>query len=333
MPGFLALAILPDGTYEALGDSDWTKAAVIPGTVAEYAATSGASGPSPATTYAQYHQGFAFGRTGWGESRPLTDEIAYTLRYGPAPSGSHYHEDGGALTVYGFGTRLLVDPGKFTYQHNAWRAFFVSRAAHNVLTVSGVASRRSSPTSFSSSSSATMRLYRLRTNTYPGTRLDRTVVWSPGGRYFLVDDRAVSSRTRTLVQRWHLASGSLPAASARSVWTRRTRGNVLVQQLAGGTPRIVSGTRSPIQGWVSPRTTHRVAAPVIETRKTGANVRFLTIIVPSAESKPAVSVSNLRLYADGYDALVAVNGRVERVVVRSTGASVTVISPAPVSEH
>ncbi len=151
MPAFLALAILPDGTYEALGDTDPTKASVIPGTVAEYAATSGASGPRPATTFAQYGQGFAFGRTGWGETRPLIDEIAYTVRYGPAPSSSHQHEDGGALTVYGFGTRLLVDPGRFTYQRDAWRAFFISRAAHNVLTVTGVASRRSYPTSLASS--------------------------------------------------------------------------------------------------------------------------------------------------------------------------------------
>ena len=46
MPAFLALATFPDGTYEALGDTDPTKASVIPGTVAEYAATKGASGPS-----------------------------------------------------------------------------------------------------------------------------------------------------------------------------------------------------------------------------------------------------------------------------------------------
>ena len=249
------------------------------------------------------------------------------MRYGPAPSSSHQHEDGGALTVYGFGTRLLVDPGRFTYQRDAWRAFFISRAAHNVLTVTGVASRRSYPTSLASSASATMRLYRLRTYTYPGTRLDRTVVWSPGGRYFLVDDRAVSTASRTLVQRWHLAPGSSPATSATSVWTRRARGNVLVHQLAGGTMRVVSGTTSPIQGWVSPRLTLRVAAPVIETRKTGTNVRFLTIIVPSAEPGPVVSISTLRLYPDGFEARVAVNGRVERVVVRSSSSSITVISP------
>ena len=93
--------------------------------------------------------------------------------------------------------------------------------------------------------------------------------------------------------------------------------------------RVVSGTTSPIQGWVSPRLMRRVAAPVIETRKTGTNVRFLTIIVPSAQPGPVVSISNLRLYPDGFDARVAVNGRVERVVVRSSGSSITVISAAP----
>ncbi len=45
MPGFLGFAILPDGTYEALGDTDPSRASVIPGTVAEYAATRGTAGP------------------------------------------------------------------------------------------------------------------------------------------------------------------------------------------------------------------------------------------------------------------------------------------------
>src|SRR4029078_11843676 len=102
-----------------------------------------------------------------------------------------------------------------------------------------------------------------------------------------------------------------PAVSAPSVWTRRTRGNVLVRQLAGGTIRAVSGTTSPMQGWFSPSFGRRVAAPVMETSKSGTNVRFLTLIVPSRGVRPALSISNLRLLSDGFHVRIAVHGRRE----------------------
>ena len=46
--------------------------------------------------------------------------------------------DGTSLTLYAFGRRLLVDPGKYAYERDAWRRFFVNRSAHNVVTVDGV---------------------------------------------------------------------------------------------------------------------------------------------------------------------------------------------------
>ena len=138
MPAFLAYATLPNGEYETIGDTDRKHAAVIPGTVAEFAATQGASGPMPPSTDALYRsEGWLFVRTGWGLERPYADEVAYTLRFGPA-AVLHGHQDGGSLTLYGYGSSLVVDPGKFTYDAGPMRTYFTGRTAHNVVTVDGL---------------------------------------------------------------------------------------------------------------------------------------------------------------------------------------------------
>ena len=74
MPGFLAHATYPDGRYVPLGDTEANKATAIPGTWAQFAATQGAAGPKPSTTTRLYGAGYAFARTGWGETRPFADE-------------------------------------------------------------------------------------------------------------------------------------------------------------------------------------------------------------------------------------------------------------------
>ena len=58
MPTFLAHATLPDGTYVPLGDTTKSKASRLVGTVAEFAATQGASGPKPTSTSRLYGAGF-----------------------------------------------------------------------------------------------------------------------------------------------------------------------------------------------------------------------------------------------------------------------------------
>lgn len=329
MPSLLAHATLPDGTYETIGDTNRGSATRIPGTIAEYAASRGRSGPVPTTRFATFSRGYAFGRSGWGTTRPFADETFYSVRFGPPAATVHGHADGSAITLYGYGSRLLVDPGYYTVSAGAWRTFFRGRSAHNVVTVNGLAARRATST-LRSSSSAAMRLYRVTVPAYAGVGLERRVLWSVGGEYLLVEDRASATIARTFVQRWHLREGAAPVITSTGTWTRRSRGNVVVRQLAGGSTRVVTGATSPIQGWISPAYGRRVTAPVIETRRSGRTVRFLTLIVPFASDRPAISIESLRLYADGYRVRIRIGDRVEQVVVRATTASVTVLaSPTP----
>ena len=75
----------------------------------------------PTAQFATFDAGFAFGRTGWGTTRPFEDEVMWSARFGPGRA-FHGHLDHGAVTLYGYGQRLVDDPGLFTMNSNRWRA-------------------------------------------------------------------------------------------------------------------------------------------------------------------------------------------------------------------
>jgi hypothetical protein len=106
--------------------------------------------------------------------------------------------------------------------------------------------------------------------------------------------------------------------------TQRASGNVRVRQLntAGVTSRVVSGRTAPIQGWLAWEFGKRVAAPVVEFRRSGTSARFLTLLMPAA-GDPGCRISGLRLTATGYSVVVSSKGRSERVVVSGTTATIT----------
>lgn len=323
MPNFIAHSSLPDGTLEHIGDTDTMKTPNLPGTWSEFVATKGASGPKPSTTLAIYRAGFLFCRSGWGEKRPWADEVFYSLRWGPAPY-IHGHADGTGITMYAYGSRLLLDPGKYSYNLDAYRAYFRGRSGHNVVTVDGLTwNPKATTTLVGHSSSGAMVHAVTSTNGYAGVAQQRSVTFSRGLNYLLVDDRLSASSPRTFRQLWHLSETANPLLSTNRFVTRNSRGNLLVRQLVGSiSQRVVKGRTSPIQGWISHRHGHRVAAPVVEAIRTGTSVRYLTLLVPAAGT-PSATVSNLSLTATGYSVVVTVGSRSERVTVNGTSASIT----------
>jgi hypothetical protein len=86
--------------------------------------------------------------------------------------------------------------------------------------------------------------------------------------------------------------------------------------------RIVNGSLSPIQGWISYRYGSKVPAPVVETTVAGTTGRFLTLLVPGAGA-PSATIGSLHLTATGYSVVVTVSGHSERVVVRGGVATIT----------
>jgi hypothetical protein len=315
MPRFLVQARLPTGQFESLGDADMG----IP------AASPALPDPPPALV-ASYKAGFLFARSGLGTTRAYPDETFLSVRWGPG-TRFHGHPDGTALTLAAWGTRLLVDPGKYSYTASKWRTFFKSRRAHNVVTVDGLAWDTSRPTDLVSRTIGPAVVdIRLRANGYRGVGHVRRITWSRNLDYLIVEDRLTSSTRRTYRQLWHFTEDANLATGTVGVRTRRTTGNVMIRQLVG-TPRfrVVTGATDPVQGWISYHYGKRKAAPVVEVIRTGASVRYLTLIVP-ARGRPLAQVSSLRLTSDGYRLTVTIDGRSERVVATGPTISVTPIT-------
>lgn len=328
MPAFLGWATLPDATYDTIGDTNRDAAWAIPGTIAEYAATGGAAGPHPGSSVRLYrHDGWLFARTGWGEERPLAEEVAWSLRFGPSPY-IHGHADGGSITLWGDGARQVVDPGKFTYTAGRWHDWFQGREAHNVVVADGLPDAGASTRLVAWHENGSRIDVTVATTQGTGTTIVRRVLFSRGGGWLLVEDRARSSAVRTWRQRWHLPEDAHPVAAGRQVTTAHPGGDLLIRSLTGGDVQLVRGGSSPIEGWVSWRYGERVAAPVAEVVRRGTAARWLTLLVTGPET-PDATVSGVELTADGYRLTIATRGRTESVVVTADGSSVTTVEPSP----
>ena len=315
MPEFLAYATDPDGTYAQLGDTDLDG----PGhqdTIAEFAATAGASGPKPPTTIRRYAAGYLFARSGWGETRAFADETYLTLRFGPGQI-LHGQHDGQSITLSSQGRRLIVDPGKYTYTPGAWKTYFESRAAHNVVVVDGLAYDARKATAFGTLTKANA-LYATTTNSgYTGVTNRRRIVWSRTSDYVIVDDQLSSTATRTFRQTWHLARGSAPTISGNRVDTHFT-GAQPRGRAAGRTPRAAASSRARrARSRVgSPRSTRSSSRRRCSRPRSGpAAARFLTLLVPYSGARPTIAGRVVSLTSTGYIVDVTIGTHRERVTV------------------
>jgi hypothetical protein len=324
MHRLLAFATQPDGRYLKIGDTFPERAAPIAGTIAEFAATGGASGPRPRSRVAVFSAGYLLARTGWGAARPFRDEVLLSLRFGPGRF-LHGHQDGGAVTLYGYGGPLLIDPGFPDYARGTWRDWFRSRAAHDTVVVDGrVPAEQRVTRLLRSSHGAGVLDATVRVGAIPGVIHDRRVVMSLETGLVVVDDRVRSRDPLRARQLWHLPLDGDPGRAGSTVWTRRDRGNVTIRQLvAPDRVAIVSGRRLPRQGWISPRWGSVRPAPVVEVFQAGRSIRFLTLLVPTAGPHPPVVVRDLRRTADGFVFTVSVQGVTQRFRADRDGATVS----------
>ena len=236
-----------------------------------------------------------------------------------APAAFHGHADGLNLTLAAYGSRLLVDPGLYSYTSSPYRAFFKQHQSHNIVTVDGAA--------WSAKAAAALLGYRqssryvdlqLRASGYPCVTHTRRITYSRVLDYIIVEDRLVSTTPHTYRQLWHLTEDAAPVIGSSSVWTKRAKGNVLIRQLAGApTHRIVRGRTSPVQGWISYTYATKVAAPVVEAIQKGTSVRYVTLIAPS-RGGPTIKVSALKLTSTGYSVTISVGTRSEKLTVSGT---------------
>ncbi len=245
-----------------------------------------------------------------------------TIRYGPA-QWKHGHRDHGSVTVYSYGSRLLVDPGLYAYEVDAWRTYFKGRSAHNAVTVDGLTDdyRRASRLVRSAVSGSRLDVL-IDLPFYRGVSSTRRVVMSRELGWVLVDDRGSSSVVRTYRQLWHLVEDGAPTITATGARTHRERGNLQIRQLTSGAAiRLVRGATAPIQGWVSPEYRSLVEAPVVEALRTGRAVRFVTLLAPAA-GQSDVRVTNVVVTGSTVDFTITIGGRSEKVRLTPTASYV-----------
>ena len=330
MTDLLTYATLPDGTYVTLGDTAHGKARVIPGTTAAYAASKGREGPRPTQRFAVFDAGFAFGRTGWGTSRAFEDEVAFSARFGRGRA-YHGHLDHGAVTLYGYGQRLVDDPGLFSANDNQWRRFAISRSAHNVITVDGIEYAASSKATLARSNTAPMHDdITIVDPGYKGVDLRRRIVFSHGLGWLLVDDHATSRAVRTYRQLWHLLPGADPKLDGGVIRTRYGDGNLAIFQLrVPDKVKVIEGRRGQLQGWYSTTLNRRKRAPTVEAVVKGRNVRYVTLLVPLPRSEARVRVSGVFVRGSDVRFTLSVDGRRERVEIGRRAVEVkTLLSAA-----
>lgn len=205
MPHFLAHATRPDGTWFEIGDTPIEKAGSIPGTIAEYAASQGESGPKPEEIAKIFSAGYIFGRSGWGEGRDFAEESAYSLRFGPGRL-IHGHADNLSIRYVSRGIELIKDGGFHGYTDDENRAWLRSQSAHS--TVIASRGRKKSTTRPSEVTHSRIeqdwQSYTIASNPFERTHVIRSVYFEFDPDIMIVWDRLASFLPTPFEQRWIL---------------------------------------------------------------------------------------------------------------------------------
>ncbi|NHC15468.1 heparinase II/III domain-containing protein [Motilibacter deserti] len=326
---FIAAAHRPDGKLEQLGD---TKAVASPiyGTVAEYAATQGASGPRPTERVGVYNSrtngGYVFGRSGWGTDRPFAQESFYSLRFG-AGRMYHGHDDHTSVTFYARGQQILTDGGHSGYTKGKYRDYIISPEAHNLVTVDGLKHERYAKTSLTKATlSDSGDSFVVVDKPYAGVTRQRSVLTTltPQPDAMIVADTLTSSTKRHYNQLWHLGTPFVasPSGNGAVATSGDTTVHVLPIAVTGGAAtatKIVRGATSPYQGWTSPSPGTRQAVSTVVVGATGGKVTMLTAVVPAAAGA-AVSATATPNGTGGYAITLTIGDRTVNATLAADGA-------------
>ncbi len=217
--------------------------------------------------------GLGVGRWSWSDPRTTY----YTVRYGPKIQ-AHGQQDRGGVTWSALGARVLVGPGRYTYDRSSsYYGYAKGVASHNV----------AYPTKGRLVNSRTVTVTRLSaTSTRHGWQMKDSLFGPAHARSVLVDHPArrltvtdVFSGTTTFMQKWHLdASWQLSAVTNRGRTARFSRpdGRRLVVT-TGGAISLKKGSTRPVAGWYFPSRNRRIQNYEITVSARGTTTTTFTI--------------------------------------------------------
>lgn len=200
------------------------------------------------------------------ESVPLCNS-SFLFLQGSYYSHHHKHADDLSFILQEKGINILIDPGKYSYQKDRFRDYFLSTKAHNTITVDGKNTSRTSDAAYGSAITHAP-IYEAgrwlltgqvnhKMNQYIHTR---KIVYLPGKELYVVDviDNQSQQRKRSLEQWWHFDKNlNVDITQSKQVSIRHPQNlNVLMEtetSNASYTYRYFKGYEAGkfLIGWVS----------------------------------------------------------------------------------
>ncbi len=256
----------------------------------QWIATNGKAGKAPPgpPSIVFPHAGQLIMRSGF-------DADAHWGFFDAGPLGAaHVHYDKLHLSVSAFGRDLLVDGGRYTYRHDAFRRHFVSSRAHNVVLIDGRGQRRyRQKTPLPAGSYAVEPAFDYARGRYDGgfDRIEGKAVHTRAvmyvrGRFWVVVDRIESDRPRKVQALWHYHPACTVAARGTSVTsTDAGKGNLRIVPVSDlpWKVKVVKGRASPaVQGWYSPRYNVKQPSPAaVYSAAIGKAATFAWVLLPA----------------------------------------------------
>lgn len=270
-----------------------------------FVGTGGKEGTPPAeSSHALPYAGQYVMRTGWDE-----DATYLILDAGPYGIG-HQHHDALNIDLWAGGRSLIVDPGRYTYVRDKWRAFFTSAWSHNGIAVDAqVQNRSQEPGRIAwplDNRWISLPGFDLAVGAHDsgfGPHCERTAHWTRWVVFrkpctFVVLDVVQGDGERDLQQMWHFAPMEVAATPDGAVATANpSGGNLLLAppQASGLKLDLVKGQDDPVQGWFSPR--FRVKEPATTAIYSGRRALpfvFETVLATfTGTPRPTVRVRRL----------------------------------------
>lgn len=301
---FMDLA-LPDGTDVQYGDSDYPyshqsllqNAGTLFGRADfTYVGTAGEQGSAPSHASRLYPvKKEAFMRTGWEE-----DDLYLFINNGSG-SRSHTHPDNLAIAAYGYGNRLLVDPGRYTYNASPIADWLrKSTEAHNTIEINDLPQKQADGTIDNWSVNDRFDFFEGSYDTAnPKLTVSRSVLFLKP-HFWIVSDAVKGSTGSTKYQQtWHtLPDAHLvmdPVSKAASTHFE-SGGNL---QIVPADPGNLAASLD--NGYYSPGYLIAADAPYVSyIKQTAEDAAFDTVLYPTAESvSEEVTVERLPLTVAG----------------------------------
>jgi hypothetical protein len=242
----------PDGGIVQVGDSDEQ-----PGTV---------GAPIAARVLRDDQAGWIIGRWSWTD--PYT--TYYTVRYGPGRRAHGHHDRAGGVTWSTWGVRVLVGPGRFSYDAaDRYNAYQIGPQGQNVALPDARAVTNASAAVLASKVQAPAHAWTIKDRMF-GIDHTRGINIDRDRRTLVVGDAFPAAALWR--QRWHLdpawrlVSGG---ANGTKLVFSHPSGRRLTVTTTGRVSSVLRGVTWPPAGWHFPRFRSRVWAPEIVIRSYG----------------------------------------------------------------